>query len=275
MAVTFAKSPLVEIVVELRWLSGAVLPVQAAGHAQAAPPVPVFLGNAKAEEFFMGLGGEFYKAGFQRSERLIPPGFPTVLGQPVVRYRSDDAERKAILYQAGPGLFTVNGIPPYQSWDTFSPAVTAGIEALLKLRSPEETKQPFNQIMLRYINLFQEEFMEGKNLEAFLTESLGVSIRFPDAISRLAKVEEATSIFVKTILPTEIGALSVLIGDGKAGNDSGVIFDITLTSTQETLPETGAVMKILDSAHSMIHDMFLGATEPLNKLMQPQEARGH
>lgn len=125
MSATFENAPLVEIIAEIRW-NPQMVPLQTvSGHGPAAAPVMALNTNA-FDEFFMRFGGEVYQKGFEQSERLVPSGFPMMLFQPVYRYRKSASADASVLYQVGPGLFSANAIPPYKSWDTFSPTVERG-----------------------------------------------------------------------------------------------------------------------------------------------------
>jgi uncharacterized protein (TIGR04255 family) len=269
MAVSFAKAPLLELIAELRWL--AATPAIDPGSQQSVAQPILQLSNARGEEFFMRLGGELYQLGFQRSERLLPPGFPTIPGQVVFRYKSDKAPQKSVLYQVGPGVFSVNGIPPYQSWLDFSPSVTHGVEALLKARPAEQQGQPFTQVSLRYIDLFGEELIQGRHPMAFVAEVLGISTKIPDILLKFAKPGDVPNIFWRIVMPLEIGTLTIQVGDGKANNQSGIVMDTTISSTVEVPPDRAAIMKRLDDAHAVTNEIFLHITKPIYTAMEPKE----
>jgi hypothetical protein len=95
MYVSFAKAPLLEIIAELRWAPTLALTPPNENQVLASPTF--LLGDSKDEEFFMRLGGELYQAGFQLSERLVIPGFPTIPHQAIYRYRSDKPQLKSVL----------------------------------------------------------------------------------------------------------------------------------------------------------------------------------
>src|SRR5258708_14138092 len=103
MSLTFARAPLKEIVVELRWG-----PSQLTLQGQQQPGIPLLiptLGGSKLDEFFMRLGSRLHQQGFQAVERLLPPGF-TMLHQPVYRYRkAADPSPSPLLCRAGDGRF--------------------------------------------------------------------------------------------------------------------------------------------------------------------------
>lgn len=263
MGISFANAPLVELIAELRW-------------APAAPPSPqasgmpvMFQLDAKIEELFMSLGGQLYQSGFQRSERLIPPGFPIVLGQPVVRFRSDDAAKKSVLYQAGADIFSVHALPPYGGWDDFAPFLQNGINALLHARGDGQNQSPFTLVTLRYLDFFGDQLMEGRNVNSFVSDVLGFCVTLPEPLQRAANPKEIRSLFLKYVVPVESGSLNISVGDGKMNNQTGLVMDSAVQSTVQVAPNMESIMKILDSAHDTISYVFLHLTKPIEHSMKP------
>jgi len=267
MSIVYKKAPLVELIAELRWLPAGAAPQQA-GTVQV-----MFTNDVKVEEFFMRLGGELYQSGFQRSERLVPPGFPIIFGQPAIRFRSDDAVKKSVLYQAGSSIFSVHAIPPYRSWQNFLPEVKKGVEALLKTRGDGQEQAPFTQLSLRYLDFFGEELLGGHSMDKFISEVMGFRVALPDALTQASSPKEVRSVFLKFVVPHEIGTLSVSVGDGKANNQqAGVVLDTIVTSTAPIEPKFDAIISMFDAAHEVIKRTFLSFTKPIEHLMEPQKA---
>jgi uncharacterized protein (TIGR04255 family) len=270
MAITFAKAPLIELIAELRWTpqgSSALEP----GIVQAGTAPTVFLGGTKQEEFYMRLGAVLYKVGFDRSERLIPPGLPFILHQPVYRFRSEAESRTSVLYQVGYGVFSVHAVPPYRSWSEFLPFVQGGIEALLQSRPEADMKQPFGQTSLRYIDFFGEHFTKGKDIHSFLSGVFGISVSLPEAIAKPAVSKELKSLFTKVVVPIKIGELTVSVGDGQFNSQLGILLDTTVTSAGIE-PSMNAIMEVFSAAYGVAHELFLEMTQPIRALMQPEGA---
>ena len=270
MAISFAKAPLVELIAELRWIPQGSTLASAAPQQQQVNIPTLFFGGTKQEEFYMRLGGELYKFDFNRSERVMPPGVPFVLHQPVFRFRSEAAKKTSVLYQVGYGLFSVHAIPPYHSWARFVPFVETGIDLLLKSRPDADAQQPFLQVTLRYINFFGEDLTQGMDIPSFLSRVFGISIALPDVITKAATSNEVKSLSTKVILPIRIGDLTISIGDGQFNNQLGIILDNMAASTAETAADRSAIMGVFDSAYTVIHEIFFGMTRPLHELMQLQ-----
>jgi uncharacterized protein (TIGR04255 family) len=265
MAITFAKAPLIELISELRWIPRGSTP-----QPTPAQQPGVFVGGVKQEEFYMQIGGEFYKTGFDRSERLFPAGLPFALHQPVFRFRSEKEGNTSIVYQVGYGIFSVHAVPPYHSWAKFVPFVREGIKALLKTRPESDRDQPFSQLSLRYIDFFNQELMGGKDIASFASDVLKISTKLPIAISKVAASNQVKSLFTKIVLPIGIGDLTVSVGDGKFNDQMGILLDNNVSSTVEVRPEVDATMSLFESAYSVLHNMFLELTEPIRDLMKPE-----
>lgn len=269
MSITFAKAPLIELVMELRWIPKGSTPLEPAPiQLQGQQGPSVFLGGTKQEEFYMRAGGELYRTGFDRSERLLPAGAPFALYQPVFRFRSESQGRRSILYQVGYGMFSVNALPPYDSWDKFLPFVSEGVQVLLGSRAEADQGQAFSQVTLRYINFFGEDLTRGLSASAFASEILGISTSLPPAFDPIA-TGQVKNFVTKFDLPIETGSLTVSVGDGDFRNRHGILLD-TSVSAVGIDPGQDEIMRFLHSAHAVIHRLFVKLTEPIHVLMQPQ-----
>jgi uncharacterized protein (TIGR04255 family) len=270
MDIEFNKAPLVELIAELRWIPAGAIAVP--GQQPVGTPQMFFTNDARVEEFFMRLGGELYQSGFQRSERLVPAGFPIVFGQPVIRYRSDDAVKKSVLYQAGSSVFSVHAIPPYRTWKDFVPQLEKGVEALLKARGEDIQQSPFTQATLRYLDFFDGDLLAGRKPESFISDVLGFRTTLPSALEGVAEPKEVRSVFLKFVVPITIGNLSVSVGDGNTNNRAGIVLDTTVTASVPIEASRGAIMNMFNSAHDVIRHSFLEFTKPIRELMEPKKA---
>lgn len=268
MDISFAKAPLLEIIAEVRWAPTLTLAPADVGRPIATPTF--LIGDSKDEEFFMRLGGELYQAGFQLSERLVLPGFPSGPHQAIYRYRSDKPALKSVLYQVGLGVFSIHGVPPYQSWRQFAPFVTSGISALLNVRRQTDEGSPFIQLSLRYLDFFDEELSGGRSPQAFISEVLQISTSLPAGLMDLSPSKELRTLFVKFSLPIEMGELSLSVGDGKSGNRPGFVMDTAVTCTRRLSAELPSLMGLFDNAHSVTNMAFRELTKPIEAQMQPQ-----
>ena len=269
MTVTFGNAPLVEIIAELRW-NPQPPPSQIAGGGNTTVAV-MSVNTNSLDEFFMRFGGEVYQQGFQRAERVVPTGFPFMLFQPVYRYRKATDLDASVLYQIGAGMFSANAIPPYQSWDAFSPTVDAGIDAMLKTRSEPEKAIPFSSISLRYLDAFGPNFTQGRDVGAFVRDVLGIKLDLPDGLSKHVASGQSAKPAIQLALPLPNGmTMSVGIGEGMVNNEVTIIMDTTVGTTVETAPDKASAMSALNAARAVIHEVFFDLTKPIEGLMQPR-----
>lgn len=269
MATSFNKPPLIELIAELRW----GLPGLPKGNPLPNMPPPMVSGDNKLDEFFMRFGGAIYADGFQNVERLVPQGFPFMAYQPVCRFRKHDNSTHPALYQVGPGVFTANAIPPYKSWEEFSPVVKRGVEALLATRNDMERDEAFFSVSLRYIDAFGSSLTQGQDVSEFVQKTLGISIILPDALSRQIAPGKNPKPFLQLQLPMNNDmVMTVGIGEGLANGDNAIIMDTSVVSVTPVTPNAESIMSTFNDARSAIHDMFFGITEPIKQLMQPIEA---
>jgi uncharacterized protein (TIGR04255 family) len=269
MTVTFGNAPLVEIIAELRW-NPQPLGSQIGGGNNA--PIAVMPVNTNSlDEFFMRFGGAVYKHGFERAERLIPTGFPFMVFQPVYRYRKPSEEDASVLYQVGAGVFSANAIPPYQSWNAFSPKVEAGIEALLRTRSDAEKVIPFSSISLRYLDAFGPALTQGRDVGTFIREVLNIKLDLPVGFSKHVAQGQRVKPSIQLALPLSSGmTMNVGIGEGMVNNEVTIIMDTTVGTTGDTPANKGSVIAALNAARYVIHEMFIDLTKPIEGLMQPR-----
>jgi uncharacterized protein (TIGR04255 family) len=175
MAERYRHPPLIELIAELRW--GSPLPT-------TQPPGGFLLGTGLHEEFFMRFGSRAGALGYERVERLVPPGFPAVPFQAIYRFRKKEPEEGTTVYQVGAGVFSANITPPYHSWREFRPVVEEGVRILLETRNPSEKEMPFTSASLRYIDAFGNKFTEGRSTGAFIRDVLGFVVEPPAAVLR-------------------------------------------------------------------------------------------
>lgn len=267
MTMTFNKAPLLEMVAEIKW--GEAPP-------QPMPGVPMLLsGRNNIETSFFRLGGELYQHGFRRVERVVPPGFPLLPFQPVYRYHPDTETSPSVSYQAGPGIFVVNAVPPYRSWETVEPYVALGVRALLQTRETSDNG-PFNVVSLRYINGFGVDLIEGRDVGSFVSEIFGFKLKFPPSLTKFQRVGALIEPHLQLSVPLENGAsLAVLIAQGTINNESKLILDLSVTSGTPVMADEGNVMTSFRNARNVIHDIFVNWTKPIHHLLEPVEDDQH
>jgi uncharacterized protein (TIGR04255 family) len=265
MSVTFKNAPLVEMIAELRW-------GETAQPVQQGLPIVMQGMTPEVDQFFMRLSGEVYQHGFRRAERLVPPGFPIFPFQPVFRYRKDTADDNSVLFQAGQGLFSVNAVPPYRSWDTVSPIVRTGITALLKARAPNDNDKPFTVVNLRYINAFGPKLTNNRSIGEFIEGVFGFSLALPSVVSKHIKQGSQPNPQIQISFPLSSGASMLFsIREGAIKNERTFIMDMTISCEEPVAPDVEAVMTALTDARNVIHSIFVDLTTPIHSLLEPVE----
>lgn len=236
------NAPLVEIIAELRW-----------GEAVIGKPPTISFGGD--ETLYVRLGIEVGKIGYDRLERLQPEGMPFQSGAVVYRYRRGD-EKQNSLYQAGPGIFTANGLPPYSSWRDFEPDIRAGLEALWSVKTfPAGEKF---SLVLRYVDAFDDSHMSGLTKQAFIEAVVGVAYAPVPAITKFVNNGSPRAIRFSATHEAVSGEL-VTIELGQGYKD-GV--EVLLLNTSTMLTELDAaniedVMNAYGRLQGVLHDAFM------------------
>lgn len=262
----FANPPLIELIAELRWLPGGIAvpnSLPAPGTVLQFPLVPAYV-----EETFARFLNRVAAQGFGMSERVLPPNFPLFPFSVVYRIRKVDIENKNFVYQIGSGIFSANAIPPYRDWSTFKPVVEQGIRALLESRHDAE-RGDFTSVSLRYVDLFADEFSDGKLSFGFLNDVLGIKVAFPKALVDQIGDMNAAKSGLQLSVPLKTGlTMNLQIQEGTAAGKNGILMVTEVIAAQPTRANLGAVMEVLENAHSSIRMTFLGLTEKLYDKMQ-------
>jgi uncharacterized protein (TIGR04255 family) len=269
MAIYFQNAPLIEVIVELRW--GVAFPFPSAGMmGTTGPHFQINLEASQGEEFFMSFGAECGARGLERAERIVPQGFPVIPGQVVYRFRSKDRANQNLL-QVGPGVFTVNALPPYKGWESFEKLVGQGIDALLAARPDADATAGFTSVNVRFINGFGPEYFEGTSRISFL-RSLGFVLQVPKELENVSKQDETTFFNLNYITGLEGGAkLQINLGEG--AKDGLPIQVVELGATYENVDATPeALLSVINTSHDMIEKIFMDMTTPIHALMKPVEA---
>jgi uncharacterized protein (TIGR04255 family) len=266
------NAPLIELIAEVRW--GAA-PLQGSSPIQANGRGPTFITapTNQLDEFFMRFGGAIHSAGYSETERLVPPGFPFMEHQAVYRFRSRNESGTKSLYQVGPGLFSANAVPPYESWSHFEPIVRKGVEAVIGARPQSEKDAPFLATNLRYIDAFGEALTGGRDIATFAEEVLGIQVSLPKAITQHLVQGGVPNPVLHFQIPMANGALmTVGIGQGLTYGKPAIMMDTSVSSTIEITPNVESVMAAFNSAHTAIHQTFEPLMKPIAHLMPPKRS---
>jgi uncharacterized protein (TIGR04255 family) len=268
----YRQAPLIELIAELRWS----VPNSLSLTPGFQPPPGLIPGNmpffgldqGRLDQFVALFSEQCFKRGIQSVERLIPPGFPIGFGQVSTRLKKSPASPE--LYQVGPGVFTANAIPPYDSWSAFCPFLESGIEILLESRIEGERDQPFTGVSLQYVDSFGPRLTGGMPAAKFVRDVLGFGIDAPPSIQALVAKDEYvnSTLQMNAILDNGL-SLNISLGEGVANNVPGIIMHTTVVASKPVEPSARALLSVLNNAQDAQHAIFQGIAESIKHLMEP------
>jgi uncharacterized protein (TIGR04255 family) len=172
--------------------------------------------------------------------------------------------------QVGPGVMSANALPPYESWDQFSPVVETGVQALLNARQGEEKDREFTGVILRYIDAFKDELLDGKTFDAFIDEILGFHVKLPPAVENILEKDRRFNINLQTgfSISGKNKQMNLQVAEGMLQGGSAVIMDMTIAETAPVQPQGAAIMQAFASSREIIHEVFVEVTRPIHHLMK-------
>jgi len=264
MATTvFRQPPLVEIVAEVRW----DVPRGEVPHQFANISIPVTDTGAH-ESQVLTFASKAGARGYGLAERLVPQGFPLLAHQAGVRYRSNTAG--APIFQLGPGVFTANITPPYNSWSSFLPHLEIGVELLLESRAVSEKDRPFSELRLTYFDAFGEKLTRGKAVTDFLAEDLGIRIELPKVITGLCTDPTGVKPSFSVAVPIRAGTIELKISEGWVRGVPNLVMVTTVICKGPVQAIKETVLQAFNDAHAIIHESFFEMTTTLHELMEPE-----
>jgi len=266
-------APIVELIAELRWQPDALTTAPSPG-----PFMQPMLANPGGafEEFFMRFGVAAAAAGHGDVERLVPPGFPLLPHQAVYRFKSkNEAGLATSIFQIGPGLLTINAIPPYGSWGEFREIVVKGVEAMLRARADANRDLPITAISIRYVDAFVAHHTGGRSIDAFVREILGFGLALPAGLSECLDAGASPKPVVQFQIPmSDARFMNIGIGEGLVNGHPAIMMDQSISKAAEISPTVDAIMAFMDPAQRAIHNSFVKITTPIHDTL-PEAATKH
>ncbi|MGY8811456.1 MAG: TIGR04255 family protein [Pseudomonadales bacterium] len=249
----YRNAPLVEVIVELHWNSGSDSPF--AGAPTGIPAQFPIFDSSSFEKLLSRFNEKLGQNGGVHSERLIPSGFPLMGGQ--VAHRLRRSPNAAELYQLGPGVFTANAVPPYDSWSAFTPFLEEGISMLLSSRPENEQQTPFSNISLQYIDAFNESVVRGASPSEFIKNDLGFVLSTPDALEELKEPGHPIKYNFQLNTPIRDGLLlSLSVGEGSANGSSAVVVHTNIQAASPIAPDINSILATLKLAQKVQNKIF-------------------
>lgn len=274
VTITFAKPPLIELMAEVRW-GMPTIPLAPTG-AIGAVPIPIlpgqpiqFTASGSYDPFFLEFAKRVRELGFTVQERTVPANVVVPPYKAVWRWRNPDSP--GITLQLGSGVFTINGAPPdYVKWADFVGTVGDTLDALIaSLPTYPQPPQRFTQLLMRYVDLFDEQLTGGRTHSEFLNDVLGINVVLPRVMTEQARPEADISASLQVAMPVDGGTANFVFAQGIVAGRSGFILDSTVTVDQEIALERPLVVENFTRAHDILNSIFIGMTEPIHKKMEP------
>jgi len=244
----YERSPLVEVVLELRW---ATVPMQLAADAKIDPHYAAFRDDMKVAASDVG---------FKVIEPLQPIDFPLELRPYVPDQRFRRAAGSWPLFQIGPGIMSVNIVPPYEGWTTFRAFVKECIGLLYSNYPIADRYLKFQMLELRYINAFDAS-LGFRSYYDFINTFTKMKHIIPDDVLNeitddRASLEGNSAIQVQS---KKNGDLIIIhSGSGKKNNLPAALLNISCRQMM-AMPVQLSVDHILtwvDDAHLSIRNTF-------------------
>ena len=135
----------------------------------------------------------------------------------------------------------VNGLQPYESWSRFPADDQERVEPSTATRSRGDIPGPITELLLKYVNLFDADLLEGRGALSFCKDTAGIRMDFPPAMTSLFGKDAAAQLNMVLGVPLAWGAhLRFGIGDGSIVDSlgqsrKGVVMDTTI-SVKDDLP---------------------------------------
>lgn len=264
----YDNAPLVEVIAEIRW---ALQNVMAPSGVSIDPHFVAF-----AEDFRAAAANQ----GFGFVERVVPDNVPLefVPHNVVFRYRKRQNQWPCL--QIGPGVSTVNHVPPYDGWAEFEPHVSAMVDMLLSTYPVPNRYLNLTLIELRYIDGFRERHGMSKP-GPFIREHLQLHQSFPDQLLAICDGSlddvEPSGIYSFPVRIPKNSTGSIQVGMGQTQNEPAVIATFKLQRKEPSSIDLDrySLSDWFNQAHGTLHTMFEALTSNQTKdLMGPKKAIG-
>ena len=243
----YERAPLIEVILEIHW---ALKPLGSAPNAAIDPYYDLF-----CEAFI-----ENCKAELPIIQRLVPAEIPAefVSDQPHLRLRPKKDGWPLI--QIGPGVMTVNIVPPYAGWAEFSKFINWAVD-LLYAAYPmaEKTLHPV-RAHLRYIDVFDSKHGLD-DFSNFVDAHLGAATPIrPEVIEAIAENPGGITYTADSRFAVKSPAGSIArirIAPGQSGGRDAVIleFHCDVAMPGGYLPKE-TLLSWYDEAHATLHVLF-------------------
>ena len=243
----YENAPLVEVIVELRWN---LHPIQSFPNAAI---------DINYDTFISKLTDNLHRIDYTHIEDLIPNDVPKeFLAHNVVRRFREKLHSWPVI-QAGPGVFTINIVPPYNGWGVFKEIVENCISIFFESYPVNQDTFKFKSVELRYVDAFTKQHGLD-NPKAFMKNELDLVPAFSNRLLDLAK-EGPDSFLNQGVIEFPVSDLensvaAIKYGTGTTGDKEAVILENRVTKTGNIPTDLKEVLSILDQSHMITNSIF-------------------
>jgi uncharacterized protein (TIGR04255 family) len=242
---TFANPPLVELIAEVRW------PLQ---------PLTAIPGaiDPHFERFRTAFEHIAIEQGFGFREALPAANVPRELIPHTPIHRLRIAEGEWPLLQFGPGILTVNQVPPYDGWRSFKPVLEQAFVRFLQTYPLAHELVQHVQLQLRYIDAFRETH-GVKSPEVFIRDGLNIGLKVPAAL--LSGLVDPNGLggtcSVELLLTENLGKGHIQLVPGSFDGKPALIANFIVQSQDFSVLATAEeVSAWFDRAHNKVRELF-------------------
>jgi uncharacterized protein (TIGR04255 family) len=241
----YPKPPLVEVIADLKW---ALAPSGLMPGAGIDPQWQSF------QKKFVDWGSG---KGFTNFETLVPDAVPRELlaYQPIQRARKTPGGWP--LFQLGPGILTVNQVPPYDGWASFTRIVDEACE-FLSSRPLDPGLAPGLKLELRYIDGFGAHHGMQKEGE-FIRKHIKLCADVAPGVLALAGGELERIVGTGTVqvaVEELLGRGVVEIATGSMNGQPAVIMNIFARTDDFAIDRGQPTKGWFDAAHRVVSTLF-------------------
>jgi len=244
------NKPLVEALLELRWILASQVPQQQVG-PQSDPHYRLLLGRFS----------ERIEGDYPFHESLPPSEFPDVMVAHAPQHRFRVSKDSWPLIQIGPGIMTVNETARY-TWPDFQKRC---VEAVNKLFDAHPARGEFQvqDLTLRYIDAVDVDF-DKEDVFSFLRDKMNVNIILPESLFAEDRVRKAPAAFNwQASFPNSDpgGTMTLRFAMGQRKGTPAIIWETMVQAGRDHVPMPSGFKNWLDRAHELTNDWFFKMIE--------------
>ena len=245
----YENAPLIEVIAEIHWATS-----QLTLHSKLKS-------DPHYKQFEQGFENYLSDLEFSDVHEMFPSDIPLELTAYRPRKRFRKAPGQWPLAQIGPGLVTVNIVPPYNGWKEFESFLFKVIDGTFKCYPNAKSSLVVEKLHLRYIDGFDSRFGFDQYAE-FAKQMLGFNSILPKEFLQQCAKDGAElpyvskSRFLNDSPDGSIGGIKV--APGKFNDEDALIMEMYCESSfeDESFVSADNVKKWFQDAHRCLSNQF-------------------